>query len=508
MMVIHKHKQPFLRLCSLFFVLSLFFTPASVVLANDDDGANTIFLPLVTSGATEVAVNQDVQAASVEPSKDMVQMLIPLYIFPLSAPDTLKPAWNDVIAANAKIPVTAIINPNSGPVKANHQNFAPYLYAMQQLKNAGVRMLGYVPTKTRWLNGQEVTLSILDVYNLIDRWHNLYRDDNGQPLIDGIFLDQAPSAYDIYDFDHYENFAGHVRALSADYQVVLNPGVSPNEVYINYPLVETYFPSTQTTVQPRTSRLADTTVIFENLSPYWPGYVPPTYVTDGTYDTIYAPPQQIYGAHRFSMMIHAVPDAATMRTYLDLARARNIGYVYVTDDATYTTDGNPWDTLPSYWQAEVDYIQQLNTLSFQASDIPTAFIRHQFFRAKLTSIFSDLDKKDATFKLVPGLANNGDPMRVSFESVNYPGYYLRVTATDNTVMLRVKQNDAQYLADATFRLRPGLNNASLTSFEAVSRPGAYLHHANGLVWVDPTNNSASFNPSATFNLTAPWWTTP
>ena len=32
----------------------------------------------------------------------------------------------------------------------------------------------------------------------------------------------------------------------------------------------------------------------------------------------------------------------------------------ITDDSTSTPNKNPWDTLPTYWQAEVNYIQQLN----------------------------------------------------------------------------------------------------------------------------------------------------
>ena len=45
-----------------------------------------------------------------------------------------------------------------------------------------------------------------------------------------------------------------------------------------------------------------------------------------------------------------------MLTYLDLAVSRNAGQVYITDDVM----NNPWDTLPSYWDAEVDRIEQIN----------------------------------------------------------------------------------------------------------------------------------------------------
>ena len=86
----------------------------------------------------------------------------------------------------------------------------------------------------------------------------------------------------------------------------------------------------------------DTAVIFENGSG-WPGYVPDAYVRN-------------YPAKRFAMLAYSVADTATMRSYVNLARARNVGYVYITNDG----GANPWDTLPTYWAAFVDYVAQGN----------------------------------------------------------------------------------------------------------------------------------------------------
>ena len=38
-----------------------------------------------------------------------------------------------------------------------------------------------------------------------------------------------------------------------------------------------------------------------------------------------------------------------MQAAVSLAASRNVGYIYVTNDS----GANPWDTLPSYWNAEV-----------------------------------------------------------------------------------------------------------------------------------------------------------
>ena len=52
------------------------------------------------------------------------------------------------------------------------------------------------------------------------------------------------------------------------------------------------------------------------------------------------------------MLAHSVPETDTMKSLIDLAEARNVGYVYVTDD----TPPNPYNSLPAYWQAEVDHL--------------------------------------------------------------------------------------------------------------------------------------------------------
>jgi hypothetical protein len=52
----------------------------------------------------------------------------------------------------------------------------------------------------------------------------------------------------------------------------------------------------------------------------------------------------------FSNMLHEVSDVSTAEEYVDLARSRNVGWIYITDDVL----PNPWDTLPSYWDQLVE----------------------------------------------------------------------------------------------------------------------------------------------------------
>ncbi len=84
--------------------------------------------------------------------------------------------------------------------------------------------------------------------------------------------------------------------------------------------------------------------------------------------------------------------------------------------------------------------------------------------------------------MVPGLA---DPYMVSFESVNFPGYYMRHTS-DGRVELQSYRESFQFKSDATFRRVPGLVNPGMTSFAAHNRSDMFLRHDKFLLRVEKT----------------------
>jgi Alpha-L-arabinofuranosidase B (ABFB) domain len=116
----------------------------------------------------------------------------------------------------------------------------------------------------------------------------------------------------------------------------------------------------------------------------------------------------------------------------------------------------------------------------------------------------DTDKLDATFWLRPGLA---DPRCTSFESRDFPGYYLRHQAAQ--VQLAVRDRGTSFDQDATWCARPGLSGTG-TSFESLL-PGRYLRHFKDAVWLasdsgpNPSDNPAGFAADATWRIVAPWW---
>ncbi|WP_258195400.1 AbfB domain-containing protein [Nocardia seriolae] len=96
----------------------------------------------------------------------------------------------------------------------------------------------------------------------------------------------------------------------------------------------------------------------------------------------------------------------------------------------------------------------------QSINYPDMYLRHAFFMGELSRVSTDLDRADATFDIVTGLA---DPSWVSFRSTNYPDRYLRHQN------FRVKLDplgDQQMREDATFAMRSGLADGAATSFSA------------------------------------------
>ena len=247
--------------------------------------------------------------AATEASNQDLKILIPLYIYP-SWWNASNYLWDDVADAQSKVDITAIINPNNGP-NGGPPN-SDYQQGLNDLRQAGVTILGYVTTSYGNRSLGEVKTDI----NLYDQFYD----------IDGVFLDEAANTKKLYRY--YRKLYLHVkRKTSLDY-VILNPGTTTHKKYFN-------------------SRrpAADTAVTFE--SPYSVlinSDEPPIWVDELALD-------------HFALLTYDAIDEESMKTAIDLAVSRNYGYVFVTDDGL----NNPWDTLPSYWSAMIDYIEHKNS---------------------------------------------------------------------------------------------------------------------------------------------------
>ncbi|MBJ7298552.1 MAG: AbfB domain-containing protein [Dolichospermum sp.] len=139
-------------------------------------------------------------------------------------------------------------------------------------------------------------------------------------------------------------------------------------------------------------------------------------------------------------------------------------------------------------------------ISFQSYNFSDRYIRHRNFLGYLEPISDELGRKDATYKLVPGLANSKCS---SFESVNFPGHFLR--HENFRLKLGRRINQALFMEDATFCTKTRLfgDNTSSRSFESLNFPGHYIRHKNFELWIDPSDGSDLFRKDATFSITTP-----
>ncbi len=233
-------------------------------------------------------------------SPPVLQVLIPLYIYP--APLDV---WKEVAAANQRVPVTAIINPHNGPGGPPN---ADYIRGLALLRQANVTLLGYVYTNY----GERDLASIQADIALYDQYFAL----------DGIFFDQVANDSDKLAF--YQHLYAAVKACPRFTKVFLNPGAPIEQDYLE-----------------RTA--GDTVVIFEETSATWRDYLPDPYL-------------EASSPEHFAMFIYDVPDVATMQAHIDLAVQRRISYLYLTDDGL----PNPWDRLPTHWNAQIEYIRAVN----------------------------------------------------------------------------------------------------------------------------------------------------
>jgi Spherulation-specific family 4 len=239
-------------------------------------------------------------------SKNAPQILLPLYMYP-NWYEPEKYEWSDVAKAAAKVPIVAIINPNSGPDgKPPNED---YQRGIKDLKQANITTLGYVYTQYGDRPKAEVIQDII-----------LYARSYG---VDGIFLDESASS--AKQVNYYQDIYNYIKQETNLKRVVINPGTHIDEEYLTKPAT-------------------DIAVIFEDYPQSWQAYQPQPYINN-------------YPTERFASLIHSVPDAASMKKYIDAAMDHHIGYIYITDDSPKNDDGDPWNSLPSYWQAEVDYIQ-------------------------------------------------------------------------------------------------------------------------------------------------------
>jgi Spherulation-specific family 4 len=237
-------------------------------------------------------------------------ILVPAYFYPgTGGPGGSGDGWATMAAAASTVPVTAIFNPDSGPLPGPAD--PNYVNAMTNLENAGGKVVAYVYTD---YTNVPIATAECEISTYITQYGK---------LINGIFLDGMTNDNSASDLAYYHTLYTYIKRLSSSYQVIGNPGTSSVPAYLTG--------STQG---------ADTLVTYENDVAYYQGTPPPSWVTS-------------YPANDFANIMYNASSTQSMMAAVTLAAQRNVGYVYVTD---LPLNPNPYASLPSYWDQEVSAV--------------------------------------------------------------------------------------------------------------------------------------------------------
>ncbi len=263
-----------------------------------DVGARNDNPPEVGAGAAR----GDQAALPAVAAKPQLRLIVPAYFYPA---DVGRESWDRLINAASRVPVVAIVNPASGPGDL----IDPAYQEIIRIATAhGVTPIGYVYTN---YGNNPINQTQAD----IKRWVDFY------PEIGGFFLDAQASS--VEQLPYYSELRDYIKQQRPKALIVSNPGTICDRDYID-------------------QSVADVIVFFENLDgfeafdlPEWRRDVP---------------------AERFAVLPYNTPTVESMKRRLGLTVIRNLGYVYITDG----TLPDPYGTLPSYWDEEVDAIQAIN----------------------------------------------------------------------------------------------------------------------------------------------------
>lgn len=251
-------------------------------------------------------------------------MIVPAYFYPgTGGPGGLGDGWAAMTVAAASVPVTAIFNPNSGPLPGPPD--PNYANAMRNLQNAGGHVVAYIYTDYGKI--PHVTVEA-EVSTYIAQYGG---------LIDGFFIDGM--AVETGTLSYYQQLDDYIGRLDPSHTVIGNPahpylnGVSPAD-YLS---------------------TADVFNIFEGPNAGSLGF--DEYPSGVNWF-------RNYPSDRFSNIVFAVPAVALP---VDIVKAvqLNAGSVNLTDQ----TGSNPYHQLPSYWDQEVSLVAGITPVA-EPSTLP------------------------------------------------------------------------------------------------------------------------------------------
>jgi hypothetical protein len=239
------------------------------------------------------------------PASTPIELLVPAYFYP-SGENLMH--WDNVAIAARKVPVTAIVNPSSGPGKVVDPAYAS---TIDKTRQAGAKVIGYISTAY-------AARPLIDVIGDMNRYVANYP-------IDGFFIDEMANDESSKNVNYYLAIYRYAKGVNDRLRVVMNPGTATPELYLSMPL-------------------ADAIVTFEAGHQLYRRAQVSDWVRN-------------YGNDQFAHLVYDVSSVEAAMGFVSLAQQRNAGLIYVTSDGRM---GNPWDTLPTYWSELVREVCRRN----------------------------------------------------------------------------------------------------------------------------------------------------
>ncbi|WP_310411045.1 spherulation-specific family 4 protein [Chamaesiphon sp. OTE_8_metabat_110] len=285
-----------------------------------------------------------------------VQLVVPAYFAP--SPTGLPPAttpngtadWNTLITAqqaqkaNNQLPIVAIVNPNTGAGTAADTAYYQQVYT--DFSNAGGTLIGYIPSG---YVGQSINpdascqaRTAQAVVGCAQDYRTLYPN-----IISGIFVDEFgiqagtnPGITPTQVTDFYTQIYDGIKGIDPNWTVFGNPG---SNAPIDF-------------LRQGNSGGADTLITYEDIAANYAANLPSGYVSS-------------FPASTFGNFVLETPESS-LRSIIDTAVSRNVGYIFVTDEGVNVNNGNPYDRLPTYFASELSIINSINRSQSVAQQVP------------------------------------------------------------------------------------------------------------------------------------------
>ena len=165
------------------------------------------------------------------------------------------------------------------------------------------------------------------------------------------------------------------------------------------------------------------------------------------------------------------------------------------DDAT-------WNVVGGWWKSGADLpIGSKRSFRVTTPGYDTRYLRHSngLTRTDVITTSSSLtDRQDATFTVRAGLAESSC---YSFESVNFPGQYLR--HANYRLQKASSDGTTTFQQDATFCAQPGLSGGNV-SLESFNYPGYYWRHYAEAVYIATNGGGNTWDNPGSFPADATW----